>query len=349
MRTAEAEGKTIEEAKAKALKELGIGESAAKVTVIAEPSAGLLGIFGGHAAKVRVTDMGADDTAEVKSVPEEKEAEAPHKEAPRSVSYEEGSPIRKGEAFLQDVLSTMNVTATTEAKEENDRTVIRMHGDDMGVLIGKHGQTLDALQYLVNLAANHGLGEDDAKAHIILDVEDYRARREETLKALAQHLAEKACRTGQKVNLEPMNRHERKVIHTTLESDERVMTYSAGDEPYRRVVIEPKHKRHRSQRKLTHRKRHVDLSSDQSYDIKAEDGVMAAETAEKPARKHRSARRDKHSKQNDVPQEPKKSGVISVRSFGQGFKTPEGFSDTADDTKSEITNGGYGAAFPEDK
>lgn len=338
MRTAEAEGKTIEEAKAKALKELGIDESAAKVTVIAEPSSGFLGIFGGHAAKVRVTDMGADDTDEVESVPEEKAAEVPRKEAPRSVSYEEGSPIRKGEAFLQDVLRTINVTATTEAKEENDRTVIRMHGDDMGVLIGKHGQTLDALQYLVNLAANHGLGEDDAKAHIILDVEDYRARREETLKTLAQHLAEKACRTGQKVNLEPMNRHERKVIHTTLESDERVMTYSAGDEPYRRVVIEPKHKRHRSQHRSERRRRRVDLSSDQSYDIKAEDGAVAAETAEKSARKRRNARRDNHSKHEDAPQEPKKSGVISVRSFGQGFKTPEGF-----------TNGGYGEAFSSDK
>lgn len=335
MRTAEAEGKTIEEAKAKALKELGIDESAAKVTVIAEPSSGFLGIFGGHAAKVRVTDMGAD---EVESVPDEKAAEVPRKEAPRSVSYEEGSPIRKGEAFLQDVLRTMNVTATTEAKEENDRTVIRMHGDDMGVLIGKHGQTLDALQYLVNLAANHGLGEEDAKAHIILDVEDYRARREETLKTLAQHLAEKACRTGQKVNLEPMNRHERKVIHTTLESDERVMTYSAGDEPYRRVVIEPKHKRHRSQHRSERRRRRVDLSSDQSYDIKAEDGAVAAETAEKSARKRRNARRDNHSKHEDAPQEPKKSGVISVRSFGQGFKTPEGF-----------TNGGYGEAFSSDK
>lgn len=348
MRTAEAEGKTIEEAKAKALEELGIDESAAKVTVIAEPSAGFLGIFGGHAAKVRVTDMGADDAAKVESVPDEKAAEVPRKEAPRSVSYEEGSPIRKGEAFLQDVLRTMNVTATTEAKEENDRTVIRMHGDDMGVLIGKHGQTLDALQYLVNLAANHGLGEEDAKAHIILDVEDYRARREETLKTLAQHLAEKACRTGQKVNLEPMNRHERKVIHTTLESDERVMTYSAGDEPYRRVVIEPKHKRHRSQHRSMRRQRHVDLSSDQSYDIKAEDGAMALAT-EKPAKKHRSVRRDNHSKHEDAPQEPKKSGVISVRSFGQGFKTPEGFSDTADDAKPEITNGGYGEAFSSDK
>ena len=243
MRTAEAEGKTIEEAKAKALKELGIDESAAKVTVIAEPSAGFLGIFGGHAAKVRVTDMGADDAAKVESVPDEKAAEVPRKEAPRSVSYEEGSPIRKGEAFLQDVLRTMNVTATTEAKEENDRTVIRMHGDDMGVLIGKHGQTLDALQYLVNLAANHGLGEEDAKAHIILDVEDYRARREETLKALAQHLAEKACRTGQKVNLEPMNRHERKIIHMALQDNRRVSTYSAGDEPRRYVVIAPKRRR----------------------------------------------------------------------------------------------------------
>jgi spoIIIJ-associated protein len=116
-------------------------------------------------------------------------------------------------------------------------------GDNLGILIGKHGQTLDSLQYLVNLTANRGNAEN--RVHIILDIEGYRARREETLMRLAGHLAEKACRIGDEVHLEPMNRHERKIIHMALQDNRRVSTYSAGDEPRRYVVIAPRRRRRR--------------------------------------------------------------------------------------------------------
>ena len=105
----------------------------------------------------------------------------------------------------------------------------------MGILIGKHGQTLDALQYLANLTANHG--NDEEKVHVIIDIEDYRKRREEALYNLAMRLADKVRHTKNKVVLEPMNRHERKVMHIALQEEPGIITYSSGDEPYRKVVI----------------------------------------------------------------------------------------------------------------
>jgi spoIIIJ-associated protein len=112
-------------------------------------------------------------------------------------------------------------------------------GEDLGILIGKHGQTLDALQYLTNLAANRGLS--DNRIHVIVDVENYRSRREDTLRRLALRLADKVKHTGEKIMLEPMNRHERKIIHMALQDSHRVSTYSSGEEPYRKVIIELKH------------------------------------------------------------------------------------------------------------
>ena len=121
---------------------------------------------------------------------------------------------------------------------KNDGSVtFRLHGDDMGILIGKHGQTLDSLQYLTNLVANKNSNE---RVRVIIDVEDYRDRRIETLNRLAVRLADKVKRTGERVALEPMNPHERKIIHMALQGDRRVTTLSEGDEPYRHVVIELK-------------------------------------------------------------------------------------------------------------
>ena len=107
----------------------------------------------------------------------------------------------------------------------------------MGILIGKHGQTLDALQYLTNLVANKNSSE---RIRIIIDVEDYRERRIETLSRLAVRLADKVKRNGERVVLEPMNPHERKIIHMALQNDRRITTLSEGEEPYRKVIIELK-------------------------------------------------------------------------------------------------------------
>lgn len=255
--------KTIEEAKQAALSELGIREEEAEIEIIEEASKGFLGLIGGHDAKVRVTVKeesavkkdGGDDEMPMPEIIETSrqvgdlakkmtQEDSPEKaesfERPRRemVSDEEAAvPLEKAEAFLQQIFKSMHLEVNIEREKSEEAFILNMSGDDLGILIGKHGQTLDSLQYLTNLAANHGLAE--RRIHIVLDVEHYRNRREETLRRLASRLADKALRTRQRIMLEPMNRHERKIIHMALQENRRVSTYSAGDEPYRKVVIEP--------------------------------------------------------------------------------------------------------------
>ena len=146
------------------------------------------------------------------------------------------------EGFLGKIFAAMGLSVTLNRTDTPTGTICNMHGDNLGILIGKHGATLDALQYLTNLVVNKI--PETGFARIILDVEDYRARREETLIRLAGHLADKACRIGEEIHLEPMSRHERKIIHMALQDNRRVTTYSAGDNPRRYVVIVPKRRRY---------------------------------------------------------------------------------------------------------
>ena len=176
--------------------------------VLEEPSKGFFGLIGTKPAKVRIT-------------------------------VKELTPLEKATKFLEEIFTAMQLEVRLEREDKEDCSVYNLIGENLGILIGKHGQTLDALQYLANLAANRGLSEE--KVRIVIDVENYRSRREETLRRLALRLADKARHTGEKIMLEPMNRHERKIIHMALQDNRRVMTYSAGEEPFRKVVIEPKH------------------------------------------------------------------------------------------------------------
>ena len=146
------------------------------------------------------------------------------------------------EKFLGAIFATMGLSVTLHRTDTPAGTILNMHGGNLGILIGKHGSTLDALQYLTNLVVNKI--PETGYARIILDVEDYRARREETLTRLAGHLADKACRIGEEIHLEPMSRHERKIIHMALQDNRRVTTYSAGENPRRYVVIVPKRRRY---------------------------------------------------------------------------------------------------------
>jgi len=157
------------------------------------------------------------------------------------VAEDDLTPRQRAEKFLCEVFRCMGLDVAMTLQETDEGSIYNLQGDGLGILIGKHGQTLDALQYLANLAANKG--REDGRIHVILDAMDYRSRREETLRRLAGHLAEKACRIHAEVRLEPMNRHERKIIHMALQGSSRVSTYSDGDEPYRCVVIAPKKKR----------------------------------------------------------------------------------------------------------
>lgn len=138
--------------------------------------------------------------------------------------------------FLDDVFRAMNMSVTVEVKyDEADKSMdIDLNGDEMGVLIGKRGQTLDSLQYLVSLVVNKDV-EDYIRVKV--DTENYRQRRKETLENLAKNIAYKVKRTKRPVALEPMNPYERRIIHSALQSDKYVTTHSEGDEPFRRVVV----------------------------------------------------------------------------------------------------------------
>ena len=138
--------------------------------------------------------------------------------------------------FLKEVFDAMNMVVVIDAKydEENRNLTIDLSGDEMGVLIGKRGQTLDSLQYLVSLVVNK---ETEDYIRVKVDTEDYRKRRKETLENLAKNIAYKVKRTKRPVSLEPMNPYERRIIHSALQNDKYVTTHSEGEEPFRRVVV----------------------------------------------------------------------------------------------------------------
>ena len=222
----EATGKTIEEAIESGLKELGKDISEVETEVLVQPSSGILG-FGKKEAKVRLTVI--ENQVEEVSV-EVKPVELDGEET-RNDAEEIAVDAKE---FLNTILEKMGISAVIEKMIKADRITLHIHGDDLGVLIGKHGQTLDALQYIINLKANKG---KENRFFIMLDVENYRARREETLKNLAHRLASRVKRNRNKVVLEPMNGFERKIIHVALQDTEHVRTESEGQDPYRHVVI----------------------------------------------------------------------------------------------------------------
>ena len=138
--------------------------------------------------------------------------------------------------FLQEVFNAMDLAVVVDVKyDEFDKNMdIDLSGDEMGILIGKRGQTLDSIQYLTNLVVNKS-SED--KIHVKVDTEDYRRRRKQTLENLAKNMASKVKRTRRSVSLEPMNPYERRIIHSALQNDKYVTTHSEGEEPFRKVVI----------------------------------------------------------------------------------------------------------------
>ena len=197
-------GKTVEEALSNAAINLGISSDQLDYTVIEEPSAGFLGLFNAKPAKIKVA---------------------------KKQSVED--VVKK---FLGDVFGAMDMTVNIEVSvnEEEETVNINRIGDDMGLLIGKRGQTLDSLQYLIRLVVNKEFG---GYLKVKLDTENYRERRKETLESLAKNIAYKVKRTRKSVSLEPMNPYERRIIHSTLQNDKFVSTRSEGEEPFRHVVV----------------------------------------------------------------------------------------------------------------
>lgn len=248
MSSIEAVGKSTDEAIRLGLLQLSVERDDVEIEILEEGSHGFLGI-GSKPAKVRLTLKQAEpapaaeeevpaaveaDAAETAEVESEAATANEMEEAVEAETFTAEEAADKAKAFLQEVLEKMGLTVMIEKMIKTDKVVLHIHGNNLGLLIGKHGQTLDALQYLTNLTANRG---QENRHFIMLDVENYRKRREETLKQLAVRLAGRIKHSNDKVVLEPMNGYERKIIHVALQNVPHVRTESEGQDPYRHVVI----------------------------------------------------------------------------------------------------------------
>jgi len=194
--------KTVQEAVSLALDELRADENRVVIEVLDEGNKGLFGILKGKMAKVRVTlkETSSD----------------------------------KAKAFLLDIFEKMNIAAELDVMEDEESVSIKINGKDIGIIIGRRGETLDSLQYLTSLVVNKNR---EYYQRVVLDVENYRQKREDTLVNLASRLAERVVKYKKNITLEPMNPYERRIIHSSLQNHRYVETYSVGDEPNRKVVI----------------------------------------------------------------------------------------------------------------
>ena len=205
MKIVEKAGKTVDEAVDLALKELNASIDDVSVEILEEPSKGILGLIMVKQARVRIT-------------------------------VKEDSPNR-AVSLLKEIFRTMDLDVKIKAVENEKTIMIDLEGPDLGLLIGRRGETLDSLQYLVNLSVNKN---QEIRKKIIIDIEGYRDRREKTLQKLAEKLAEKARQRGRNVVLEPMSAQERRIIHTALQGRDDIYTFSEGEDPYRKIIISPK-------------------------------------------------------------------------------------------------------------
>ncbi|MDD4335557.1 MAG: protein jag [Desulfotomaculaceae bacterium] len=205
MKFVEKIGKTVDEAVDKALKELNATRDEIEVNVLEEPSRGIFGFIRVRPAKVKVTLK--------------------------------DNPLKRASSLLENIFQTMDLDIKINISENDKAMFVNLEGTELGILIGRRGETLDALQYLLNLAVNKN---QEIRKKIIIDIEGYRERREKTLQRLALKLADKARQRGRNVVLEPMSPQERRIIHTTLQGKDDVYTFSEGEEPYRKIIISPK-------------------------------------------------------------------------------------------------------------
>jgi len=197
----EASGKSTEDAINAAVRRLGVSRDRVTVEELVKPRSGFFGI-GSVEARVAVTYT--------------------------------LTPAESAKEFLEGLLERMGLEALVDSEMTDDGVSMNVRGEDMGVVIGRRGDTLDALQYITSIVVNR---DQDEHVKVTLDTENYRAKREDTLIRLANRMANRAVKTGRKVSLEPMNPYERRIIHSALQANEAVDTHSEGDEPNRHVVI----------------------------------------------------------------------------------------------------------------
>ena len=256
--TIEKSGKTVEEAINAAIAVLNASRDDVDITILENPSKGFFG-FGAKPAKVQVslksakpapspTPVAETYTAtnpsfdtEILTEPAEDVTESADGIETVAPTFDRYAVISTAKSFLYNVFAAMNLNVTISVSEGDSDITFDLAGKNLGVLIGKHGQTLDSLQYLTNLAANRS---NPNRIYFVLDVENYRSRRADSLVKLAKNAADRAIRSKQDVKLEPMSRGDRRIVHTALQNNDRIDTHSAGEDPYRYIIVSPKKRCH---------------------------------------------------------------------------------------------------------
>ncbi len=227
-------GKTVDDAITEACKNFTVTSERLEYEVIEKGTSGIFGFAAKPAViKARVFDPNAPKE---ESRTEEKKEDKIEESVKSSEDATESTVGADPKEFLEKVFAAMNMEVSIDVDTKDNEMNIELSGADMGVLIGKRGQTLDSLQYLTSIVVNKGRKE---YIRVKIDTENYRSRRKETLENLAKNLAYKAKRTKNPVSLEPMNPYERRIIHSALQNDKYVTTHSEGEEPYRKVIITP--------------------------------------------------------------------------------------------------------------
>ncbi len=231
-------GKTVDDAITEACQKFTITSDRLEYEVVEKGTGGIFGFAAKPAViKARVFDPNAPkEEAPKKPEVTEKKEESKTEEKTAASDTSPAAPAADPKEFLDKVFDAMNMKVDIAVETVENDMNIELSGEDMGVLIGKRGQTLDSLQYLTSIVVNKGRKE---YIRVKVDTENYRSRRKETLENLAKNLAYKAKRTKNPVSLEPMNPYERRIIHSALQNDKYVTTHSEGEDPYRKVIITP--------------------------------------------------------------------------------------------------------------
>ena len=249
-----ATGKTVEDAVNQGLTRLGVSRDHVSVQILSQPSKGFLGLFGVKEAKVELTLLAggaigdrldqdnsssqqAAPSIETKTAVSEPVAAAnnrPDENSAHARAQDGPDPYQEAIRFLEETGRAMGLDVTVEVEHGKEFSTLHLSGAGLGLMIGRRGQTLDALQYLANIVANR---YSESYLRIVLDAENFRERRKKTLEDLADRLAARAVKTRKEIVLEPMPASERKMIHSRLQNHAQVKTYSKGDDPNRRIVI----------------------------------------------------------------------------------------------------------------
>ncbi|MCD6154151.1 MAG: protein jag [Syntrophobacterales bacterium] len=241
-KTLEIEEKTIDAAIKKACEEFNLPREKLNIDILSEGASGFLGIVGSKKARIKASPMfinlDLDNPQEEKSKRTIKQSDFQEGNLQKDEETEESLTIKAKER-LDGILKRMGIDFPVHVKETPESITLTIEGDGSGLLIGRGGQTLDALQYMVNKTIDKN---GKSRKRIILDTEDYRKKRGETLVALAKKLGEKVKRTGKPVTVSPMNSHDRRIVHMALQGDRQLTTRSRGEGTFRKIIILPSRK-----------------------------------------------------------------------------------------------------------